>query len=227
LKQFGETRRGWLGVKIQSVTEDLAETLGVPENTGALVAGVTPDSPAAKAGFESGDVILKFDGKEVTTMRGLPRIVAQTPIGKSVDVELLRKGQKKSLKVAVGRLTEEDEKEKADVSPKKDKPEADTLKPTVVMGLKLAPLTDELRTKFNIDAKLKGVIVLEVDPDSAAAQKSVKIGDVIVEAAQDAVSTPDDVSKSIEKVKKAGRKAVLLRIEDAKGDMRFVAVPLS
>ena len=76
LKQFGETRRGWLGVKIQSVTEDLAETLGVPENTGALVAGVTPDSPAAKAGFKSGDVILKFDGKEVTTMRGLPRIVA-------------------------------------------------------------------------------------------------------------------------------------------------------
>ncbi len=227
LKQFGETRRGWLGVKIQSVTEDLAETLGVPENTGALVAGVTPDSPAAKAGFESGDVILKFDGKEVTTMRGLPRIVAQTPIGKSVDVELLRKGQKKTLKVAVGRLTEEDEKEKADVSPKKDKPEADTLKPTVVMGLKLAPLTDELRTKFNIDAKLKGVIVLEVDPDSAAAQKSVKIGDVIVEAAQDTVSTPDDVSKSIEKVKKAGRKAVLLRIEDAKGDMRFVAVPLT
>ena len=95
----------------------------MPENTGALVAGVTPDSPAAKAGIRTGDVILKFDGKDVTTMRGLPRLVPR-PDRQIVDVELLRKGQKKTLKVAVGRLTEEDEKEKADVSPKKDKPEA-------------------------------------------------------------------------------------------------------
>ena len=113
LRQFGETRRGWLGVKIQSITEDIAEAYGVKENTGALVASVTPDSPAAKAGIQDGDVILKFDGKDVTTMRGLPRLVAQTPIGKDVDVELLRKGQRTTLKVAVGRLAEEDEPVKA------------------------------------------------------------------------------------------------------------------
>ena len=110
LKQYGEIRRGWLGVKIQTVTEDIAETLGIPENTGALVAGLSADGPAAKGGIEGGDVILKFDGKDVSTMRGLPRIVAQTPIGKSVDVELLRAGQKKTLKVAVGRLIEDDDK---------------------------------------------------------------------------------------------------------------------
>ena len=113
LRQYGETRRGWLGVKIQTITDELAEASGVKENTGALVASVSPDSPAAKAGIQDGDVILRFDGKEVTTMRGLPRLVAQTPIGKDVDVEILRKGQKRNIKVAVGRLTEEDEPSKA------------------------------------------------------------------------------------------------------------------
>ncbi len=113
LRQFGETRRGWLGVKIQTVTEDLAEAYGVKENTGALVASVTPDGPAAKAGLQDGDVILKFDGKDVTTMRGLPRMVAQTPIGKDVEVEYLRKGQRKTAKVALGRLAEDEDQPKA------------------------------------------------------------------------------------------------------------------
>jgi serine protease Do len=223
LKQFGETRRGWLGVKIQSVTEDIAETLGVKENTGALVASVTAGSPAAQAGIEAGDVILKFDGKDVSTMRGLPRLVAQTPIGKTVDVEFLRKGQRRTVRVAVGRLAEDDDKDKEpSVAGKRD----DKTPEKALIGLKLAPLTDELRNRYNIDKKVKGVIVTEVDPQSPAAQKGIKVGDVIVEAAQDAVSSPEDVSKSIDKVKKAGRKAVLLRVEDAKGDMRFVAVPL-
>ena len=110
LKEFGEVRRGWLGVKIQSISEDIAESLGVAENTGALVAGVTPDSPAAKAGLEAGDVILKFDGKDVTTMRGLPKLVAQTPIGKSVELEVLRQGQKKTLTAAVGLLDDDEDK---------------------------------------------------------------------------------------------------------------------
>ncbi len=221
LRQYGETRRGWLGVKIQSVTEDIAETLGVKENTGALVANVTPDGPAAKAGIEAGDVILHFDGKEITTMRGLPRIVAQTPTDKSVDVELLRKGQKKSVKVIVGRLTEDDKP--AEDSKSTDKPPAEK---TSLIGLKLAPLTDELRQKHGLDKKVKGVLVTEIDPQSPAALKGVKAGDVIVEAAQDQVSSIDDVVKSIDKVRKSGRKTVLLRVEDGKGDMRFVAVPI-
>jgi serine protease Do len=236
LRQFGETRRGWLGVKIQSITEDMAEAYGVKENTGALVATVTPESPAAKGGIQDGDVILKFDGKDVTSMRGLPRLVAQTPIGKDVDVELLRKGQRTTLKVAVGRLAEEDEPVKASAkeSPKgkgksKDR-DKDSNKSTPsrssLIGLVLAPLNDELRTKHNVGKDMKGVIVLEVDPASPAAERGVKVGDVIVEVAQEAVTSLDDISKSVDKVKKAGRKAVLLRLEDGKGDLRFVAVPV-
>ncbi len=235
LRQFGETRRGWLGVKIQSITDDLAEAYGVKENTGALVASVTPQSPAAKAGIQDGDVILKFDGKDVTSMRGLPRLVAQTPIGKDVDVELLRKGQRTSLKVAVGRLVEEDEpvKTSAKESPKgkgkgkdRDKAAPPAASRSSLIGLVLAPLNDELRTKHGIGKDMKGVIVLEVDPASPAAERGVKVGDVIVEVAQEAVTSLDDISKSVDKVKKAGRKAVLLRLEDGKGDLRFVAVPV-
>ena len=220
LKQFGETRRGWFGVKIQSITDDIAETLGVKENNGALVSSVTPDGPAAKAGIEAGDVILKFDGKEISSVRGLPRIVAQTPIGRTVDVELLRKGQKKSLKVLVARLMEDDDvtgaKKAAETAP------ADK----ALIGLKLAPLTDELRQKFGIDAKVKGVMIMEIDPQSPAAAKNLKAGDVIVEAAQDMIDTVDDIAKSVDKVKKSGRKQVLLRIEGSKGDTRFVAIPI-
>jgi serine protease Do len=219
LKQYGETRRGWLGVKIQSVTEDIAETLGVPESTGALVASVTPDSPAAHAGIEAGDVIMKFDGKEVSTMRGLPRLVAQAPIGKTVDVEALRKGEKKSFKVVIGRLVEDEKAAETSQSGERAPDNA-------LIGLRLAPLTDELRQKHGIDQNVTGVVVTEVDPQSPAAQKGVKVGDVIVEAAQEQVSSVEDIAKSIDKVRKSGRKAVLLRLEDGKGDLRFVAVPL-
>ncbi|MGE8942157.1 Do family serine endopeptidase [Leptospira interrogans] len=224
LKQYGETRRGWLGVRIQSVSEDIAETLGVPENTGALVAGITPDGPAAKAGIESGDVIMKFDGKDVTTMRGLPRIVAQTQIGKNVDVEALRKGEKKSFKVVVGRLDEDDKpSEPAKAEPKgPDKPAPGR----AMIGLKVTPLTDELRRKHGLDRSIKGLLVTEADPQSPAAEKGIKAGDVIVEAAQEQVNSVDDLARNVEKVRKSGRKAVLLRVEDGKGDMRFVAVPL-
>lgn len=227
LKLYGETRRGWLGVRIQSVSEDIAETLGVPENTGALVAGVTPDSPAAQAGIEPGDLILKFDGKEVTSMRGLPRIVAQTPIGKSVEVEALRKGEKKNFKVVVGRLSEDDKPDETTrPTPEGSKGDVKPAPGRGLIGLKVVPLTDELRRKHGIDKKIKGLLVTETDPDSPAAQKGIKTGDVIVEAAQEQVANADDLAKSVEKVRRSGRKAVLLRVEDGKGDMRFVAVPI-
>ncbi len=219
LKEFGETRRGWFGVKIQSITDDIAETLGVKENTGALISSVTPGGPAAKSGIEAGDVILRFDGKEVSTVRGLPRIVAQTPIGRSVDVELLRKGQKKSVKVVVARLVEDEA-----TAAKASKPEAAPEK--ALIGLQLSPLTDELRAKFNIDAKVKGVVITDIDPASPAGLKNIKAGDVIVEAAQEQIQAVDDLVKSIDKIRKSGRKQVLLRVDGAKGETRFVALPI-
>jgi serine protease Do len=224
IKEYGEVRRGWLGVKIQTVTDDIAETLGVPDSTGALIAAVTPDSPAAKAGLEAGDVIMKFDNKDVTTMRGLPRIVAQAPIGKAVDVELLRKGARKTLQVTVGRLDDGDDND-SDLEAPADGNEASPGAP--VIGLKLSALTPDLRKKYGLDGKIKGVLVEEIDPQSQAAKKGIKVGDVIVEAAQEAVNDPADVVTNIDKVKKSGRKAVLFRVEDGKGDLRFVAVPIS
>jgi len=223
LRLYGETRRGWLGVRIQSVSEEIAESLGVPENRGALVAAVTPDSPAAKAGIEPGDVIVKFDGKDIVGMRSLPRIVAQTPIGKTVDVEAVRKGERKTFKVVVGRLAEDED----ETSEPATKGGATPSPGGGLMGLKVTPLTDELRQKHGIDKKVEGLLVTEVDPDSPAAAKGIKPGEIIVEAAQERVSSPDDLMKSVEKVRRSGRKAVLLHVEDGKGDMRYVAVPIN
>ena len=222
LKQYGEVKRGWLGVKIQSITEDIAENLGLPENIGALVAGVTPESPASKGGLTPGDVIVRFDGKDITTMRGLPRIVAQTEIGKSVDVEVLRQGKRETLKIAVGLL---DEGESAPQPVQEEKPAEPPPEATSVIGLTLLPLTDDMRTRFGFNPTMKGAIITEIDPESPAATQNVRVGDVITEAQHEAVSQPSDIAAVAEKVNKAGGKSVLLLVEDAKGDARFVSIP--
>ncbi len=222
LRQFGETRRGWLGVKIQTVTEDIAETLGQEKRKGALVATVTDNSPAAQGGMQPGDIITKFDGKDVRTMRSLPRFVAQTPIGKAVDVEVVRNGEEKSLSIRIGRL-EEGKKKKA-VTKKPEKKPAPKVRELI--GMKLSPLTEALKKKHRLGKDVKGVVVTEIDPKGPAIHKNIKVGDVIVEAAQSPVSTPNDVATSIERMKQAGRRAILLRVEDARGDLRFVAIPM-
>lgn len=169
---------------------------------------------------------MKFDGKDVTTMRGLPKIVAQTQIGKSVDVEVLRKGATKTLQIKVGLLQDEIAGESKPEDEENDSPQGAPPVVSEVIGLKLVPLTDEVRRKYGLDEKVTGAVIDDIDPDSPAGQKGLKPGDVIVEAGQNPVSNPDDVVKSVDKVKKSGRKAVLLRVEDGKGDLRFVAVPL-
>jgi serine protease Do len=212
-------RRGWLGVKIQSVSEEISGALGIPDNAGALVAAVTPDGPAAKAGIEAGDVIVTFDGEAVSGMRTLPRLVARAPIDKQVDVDVLRKGEKKTLQVTVGRLSEDDDAKSAASGDDAADPAA------TLLGLKLAELTDALRAKYGIGAGIKGAIVDAVDPKSPAAT-SIKAGDVIVQAANEPVSSPQDIAKRIESVKKSSRKSMMLEVEDAKGGHRFVSVPL-
>jgi serine protease Do len=227
LQKFGETHRGWLGVKIQSVSDEIAESLDLKDQKGALIAGLTEGGPAAKAGILREDVVIKFDGKEVNTSRALPRFVAQTPVEKTVEVEVLRKGQRKTFQVKVGRLEEDDAVKKAKAvvgDPGKGEPAA---KEASLVGLKLTLLTDDLRQKFGIDKKVQGVVVLEVDPASPAVQKNIKVGDIIVEVTQEPVTSTDQIVKKADETRKAGRKALLLGVQDAKGDFRFVGLPLN
>jgi len=223
LKEYGETRRGWLGVHVQSVTEEIAEGLGLVEPMGALVASVAPDGPAAAAGIEAGDVILDFDGQEINSMRDLPRAVVGTAIDKDVPVKLLRGGKTLNVTVKIGRLPEDEAEEEDEIEETLPvAPEGEDL-----LGLTIAPLTDDLREKYAISDKIEGVVITDVEPDSPAARKNVKAGDVIVEVTQEEVHQPHDVIDRLRAVKRSGRGRVLLLLSDAKGELRFVAVPTS
>jgi serine protease Do len=221
LRQFGETRRGWLGVRIQAVDQTIAETLGLGEPRGALVAGVDEKGPSKAAGLEAGDVIVTFDGKPIKESRDLPRLVGQTAVGRVVAVGIIRKGKELSIPVTLGRLDETDKQAKAGTP---TQPEQPVVKKT--MGLELVGLTDELRKRFSIKDTVKGALVLKVDPNSPAADKRFTPGDVIVEVQQEAVGTPEAVIKRIEAVKKDGKKSVLLLVANPQGEVRFVALAI-
>ena len=230
LKQFGETRRGWLGVQVQSVWSDTAPDIGLKEPVGALVAKVTPESPAASAGIEAGDVILKFDDKPIESMRSLPRVVASTPIGKAVAVELMRKGEVKELTVRVGRLPES-ETVAAPPTPNEGRDEEERkveqqLDHEDLLGISIALLTEQRRRQFGIGKTVEGVVVTQVDPTSPAALQGVKPGDIIVEVTQEKVTALQEVVDRVAAIVKSGRKSVVLLISDAKGQLRFVAVPV-
>ena len=221
LIQYGETRRGWLGVRIQNVDDTIAESLGLGSARGALVADVDPKGPAKPAGIEAGDVIIKFDGHEVKDSKDLPRLVGQTAVGKSVDVVVLRKGKELTKTAKLERLAETDPQAKA----------AGNKAPDVTLnrkfaGLELSPMSDDLRKRYSIKDSVKGVVVTKVEPNSTAAEKRIALGDVIMEVQQDQAATPEAVMKKIDALKKDGKKSVLLLIANAQGDTRFVALPL-
>ncbi|MEQ9195829.1 MAG: DegQ family serine endoprotease [Parvibaculum sp.] len=218
--KYGETRRGWIGVRIQTVTPEIAESLGLGTARGALVAGVSPGGPAAAAGLETGDIVLAFDGRNIETMRDLPRVVAEATIGSSADVQIFRDGETLTRRIEVARLENEDDEE-ADIS------ETGPAAPekTVVLGLGLSELDDDLRRRFGVSEETEGVLVTDVDPLSAAAEKGVRPGDVIVEVAQRPVSSPEDVEEIVLSEEKSGRNSVLLRLS-AGGNIRFVALRL-
>ncbi|MGO4705689.1 DegQ family serine endoprotease [Microvirga sp. 2MCAF38] len=221
LRQFGETRRGWLGVRIQSVDDSTAEALNLGAPRGALIAGIDENGPAKPAGLDVGDVIVRFDGKEVKDSRDLPRVVSTTPVGKTVDVVIVRKGKEETKRVTLGRL--EDGEKQANAQ----QPSTET--PTVTrqaLGLSLSSITDEARRRFNLKDDVKGVVVTRVDPNSNAADKRIQPGEVIVEVGQEPVSSPADVTKRIEALKKENRKSALLLVANAQGEVRFVALPL-
>jgi serine protease Do len=224
LKQYGETRRGWLGVRIQQVTDDIAESLNIKPARGALVAGIADNGPAKPAGIEPGDVIVKFDGKDIHKMGDLPRIVADTPVGKEVDVQVIRKGKEETKKVKLGRL-EDGEKQEA-VASKTDPtpPEKSVVKRT--LGLDLANLNDDLRKRYKIKDTVKGVLITAVDPSSNAAEKRLTPGDVIVEIAQEPVRNADELQKRVEALKSGGRRSALFLVANAEGEVRFIALNL-
>jgi serine protease Do len=224
LVKYGETRRGWLGVKIQAVTDDIAESMSLGKARGALVADVTPTGPAEKAGIQSGDVIIEFNGRAVNSMNDLPKIVAETEIGKQVPVKLLRKGAEMSVTAEVGRL--EDGEKIAAATPGQDKQSAPAVITT--LGMTVSSMTDELQTKYAIDADIKGAVITEVASDGAAAEKRLEPGDVITEAGEKEVLGAADISARIEEAQKSNKSSILLLVAKGgkAGDMRFIALKL-
>jgi len=224
LRQFGHAKRGWLGVKIQQVTPDIAESLGLKDPSGALVAGVEGNGPAEKAKIRNGDIILKFNDQDVKEMKSLPRVVAETDINKQVPVTVWRDGKEVTLQVTVGELPEEQQAAAAVVP---DKPaEAQKTLELSALGLTLSAITPDARDKFSIAQDQKGVLITDVGQGTPAADRGLKAGDVIVEVQQEEVSTPSDVQDRVEKVKKAGRGSVLMLVQSGDG-LRWVPLAVT
>ena len=221
LRNFGHARRGWLGVRIQQVSPDIAESVGLKDASGAMIAGVNEGGPADKAKLKNGDIVLSFNGEDVKEMRNLPRIVAETDIGKAVPVVVWRDGKQVSLSATVGEMP--DDQKVASVAPDKPAPTA----PLEIsgLGLKLSPITPDNRDKYSLGQDQKGVVITEVVPGSPAADRGLKAGDVIVEVQQQAVSAPGDVADRVNQVRKDKRKSVLLMLQSTDG-MRFVPLSL-
>ncbi len=222
LRATGVVQRGWLGVRIQQVSDEIAESLSISPPRGALIAGIDDKGPA-KGQLDPGDVVVKFDGQEVKEMRDLPRIVADTPVGKEVQVVVIHKGKEETKTIKLGKLNEDTQQ--ASLTKKDDAP-AD--KPVVkkALGLDLANLTDDLRRKNHIKDKVRGVLITGVDPNSPAADKRLRAGMVIAEVQQQPVTTAADLQQRIEKLRKDGKKAVVLLVVSADGDPSFVALSL-
>ncbi|AJE48216.1 serine protease Do [Celeribacter indicus] len=218
LKEFGETRRGWLGVRIQDVTPDVAEAMGLEQARGALVTDV-PEGPSKEAGIESGDVIMSFDGTDVADTRELVRTVGNTEVGKAVRIVVFRDGKTQTLMVTLGRREEaENVAFPTDEDGGQQSPETSQM-----MGLTLQPLDETLREELGISAGTDGLAVVEVDESSEAFTKGLRAGDVITEAGQQKVATVADLQSRVDEAREAGRKTVLLLVRRA-GEPRFVAL---
>ncbi len=219
LREFGETRRGWLGVRIQDVTQDVADALSLDDAVGAMVTDV-PSGPAFDAGILQGDVILTFDGKHVPDTRELVRMVGETEVGKAVRVVVFRDGKTQTLKVI---LTRREDAEAATIVPAATSPEVTQEKE--LLGLKLKGLDADLRGQLGLTDGDTGVIVMGVDESSQAFDKGLRAGDLIVEAGQQKIASLSDLTKRLEQAREAGRKSILLLVRRG-GEPRFVALSL-
>ena len=217
LKEFGETRRGWLGVRIQAVTKDIAEAMDMSEPKGALVAGVDDKGPAKKAGLETGDVIVTFDGKDVPEMRDLPRIVAETEVGRTVKVEVIRDGKQKTYNVKIDRLDEEDQQVAALSTDENDESDSSS---SEALGMTLSLVNDLLREQYGLDEDAKGVIVTGVDFETDAGEK-VRPGDIIEEVGNQPVATPEEVIARVDELLGKNSKKPILLLLNRGGERTF------
>lgn len=218
LREFGETRRGWLGVRIQDVTPEMAEALGLEEARGAMVTDV-PTGPALDGGIEVGDVILTFDGNEVQDTRGLVRVVGDSTVGETVRVMVFRDGGTETLRITLGRR----ETAEASAVPASDTP--DTAPASVVLGMTLTPLTDELRSELNAANVERGLVITMIDPISDAAEMGLQVGDIITEVTQAPVGTVAELQERIDTADEAGQETILLLIR-RDGNPRFMALSI-
>jgi serine protease Do len=227
LKKFGKTSRGWLGVRIQLVTEEIAEAYGLDNPKGALVASVENNSPSFKAGVKPGDIILKFDEKNIKKDRDLPRIVAATKVGKNVKLEIWRTNRIINLKVRLGELESFENIKKAEIEKKNIPNKIENL------GIQLTKITPNLRTRFNISKDIKGVLILNVERNGAAAERGLKAGDIILaivdnDASQtyQKVSSPIEVINKIKQLKKGKKKILLLYVQHLNGTPGYVPLKI-
>jgi serine protease Do len=223
LREFGETRRGWIGVRIQQIDDQIAETLGIGTAHGALIAGVNEGGPAEKAGMKSGDVIVKFDGQDIREMRDLPRAVASTAVNKSVDVVVLRNGKQQTLRITLGRLEDSEKAQQASVKAPAPETRGVTKR---LLGLELSQMTDEMRKRFKLRDNVKGLVIVSIEQNSPLADQRVMPGDVITEVTGQAVASAADLQKRIDALKKDGKKSALLLLLNAAGEQRFVPVTI-
>ncbi len=219
LRRYGQAMRGWIGVRIQQPTEDIVEARSLPSIAGALIADVTPGGPAARGGVQFGDFITGFDGKPVTDSRSLSRLVADTPINKTVPVDLYRGGKRLTLRITVQRLAE-----KSSGPPPKAPPGPPPPKVTM-LGLSLGALDGAARGQFHVPGNVQGVLVTAVAADSPAGDKNVRAGDVIVQVQDVPVRSPTDVGRQIDAARKAGKAVVAMLIKRG-SDTAYVAVRL-
>jgi serine protease Do len=219
LREHGKVDRGWIGVQIQPVTPEIASSLGVPDSNGTLVAAVQANGPAAKAKMEQGDVILSFNGQDVGETRELPRIVAGTPAGKPVDVIVWRNGERKTLRVTVAPMKEDEKVASADDGSQ----DGQQGSANQTLGVQLSSLTPDLRQQLGLGDDVAGVVVMDVTEDGPAAKQGLRQGDVIEQVAHSRVNDPAQVDQAVQQAVAAKKSAVLLLV-NRQGDEVFLAI---
>ncbi|MGE5270378.1 MAG: DegQ family serine endoprotease [Thiohalocapsa sp.] len=219
LKAHGKVERGWIGARIQPVTDDIAESVGLDKAKGAMIAAIDPDSPAQHAKLQPGDVILLYDGKPIERSRQLPRLVAATPPDKQVKLTIWRDRKEHEVELKAAPLNP-NRPAAPPPAPEKPKPP-----PTVeALGLKLAKLSPELRKQFSLPDRAQGAVITEVPPNSPATGQGLRPGDLLIAIGRSPVTGPEEVPPLAAAARKAGQKKLLVRVE-RQGNTRFVALP--